>query len=417
MAMILKRGSVPATPHTEFYAKGGVLSLEEIHGSYGFSGPWSRKLHLRSYPTEQVAPPKKAGFSFLLNEPKEAEILQPYLIQTREMPYEGDPLRGRKPIIFGPSTISSICKPVKSMDGDEFFRNGERHEIYFVQEGNGVIRTEYGDIEFRKNLYIIVPKGTTYNIRLKSEKAWFLIIESKWPIAFPPSYVNKAGQAHMSSPVVETEIEAPVLRQPVDKRGKFATYVKHNGGRVTKTVLGHHPFDVAGWEGALYPFGFDILNHHGIAREIHTAPPVHQTFQTGNVPNNGFSLCSFVPQMEGWHPKEVPAPYAHFNVDSDECMFFCNASYGARKGFIKEGSLTFHPGSTPHSPQGKAALRSLASRGTMSKRLAVMFDTYFESLKVTETGWKYRDKKYILSWDERNFKNDAGKGSYESPSE
>src|SRR5947208_3219991 len=45
MAVIVKKGKVPKTPHTEFYAEKGVLALEEIHGVYGFSGAWSRKLH------------------------------------------------------------------------------------------------------------------------------------------------------------------------------------------------------------------------------------------------------------------------------------------------------------------------------------------------------------------------------------
>src|SRR5256885_7802202 len=74
-------------------------------------------------------------------------------------------------------------------------------------------------------------------------------------------------------------------------------------------------------------------------------------------------LCSFVPVMAGWHPLEVPAPHAPFNVDSDELMFFCNPFYGAREGVVEEGSFTFHPGSTPPSPQGNAAPRSPPAPG------------------------------------------------------
>lgn len=418
MVFIIKRGELPRTPHTEFYARDGVLSLEEIHGVYGFSGPWSRKLHLRSYPTAQVAFPTRASFDLTPSTPKEADVLEPYHILTRDIPYDGDPMVGKRSIVFGSSTIASVCKPTRSMEEGVFFRNGEMHELYFVQEGHGVLHSEYGDLPIRKDTYINVPKGTTYNVELKSETAWFLIIESIYPITFAPHYMNEGGQATLMSPVVETEIEAPELQSPLDKKGDFPIYIKHKGGKVTKVTLGHHPFDVVGWEGALYPFVFDIMNHHAIAREIHTAPPVHQTFQAGNVPNNGISICSFVPQIEGWHPKDVPAPYSHYNVDSDECMFFCNAAYGARKGVIQEGSFTLHPGSLPHSPQGNAALRSLAARGTMSSRLAVMFDTYFESMSIADTGWKYRDKEYALKWDESRWEAEMEKGEgYESPSQ
>ncbi len=398
MVMIVRKGVVPPTPHTEFYAVPGVLALEEIHGVYGFSGAWSRKLHVRSYPTEQVKPPTKGDFALSPEFPPEADVLQPYHIRTGAMPYGGDGIRARKPIVHGPHTSISVSKPTESMPAETFFRNGDRHEVYFVQDGEGRVRTEYGDLRFRKDAYVAIPKGTTYRIELDTPKAWLLLVESIYPITFAPHYFNKDGQATLMSPVVETEIETPELPPYVDERGEFPIDVKHGGGKITRVTLGHHPFDVVGWEGALYPFVFDIHSHHGIAREIHTAPPVHQTFQSGNVPHSGFSLCSFVPVMAGWHPKEVPAPYGHFNVDSDELMFFCNTSYGARKGVIEEGSFTFHPGATPHSPQGKAAERSLAARAKPQARLAVMLDTYFESMRITTHGFAFRDPNYVLSW-------------------
>lgn len=417
MVMIVKKGTIPATPHTEFYAIPNVLALEEIHGSYGFSGAWTRKLHVRSYPTEQVNPPQKGDFSLTPAFPPEADILQPYHIRTGRMPFEADAIRSRKPIVQGPRTAWSISKPKESTPKDTFFRNGERHEIYFVQEGEGAIMTEYGDLRFRKDVYVSIPKGTTYRIELKSPQAWFSVIESVYPITFAPQYFNRAGQATLMSPVVETEIETPDLPPYVDERGEFPIDVQHGNGKITRITLGHHPFDVVGWEGALYPFVFDAHRHHAIAREIHTAPPEHQTFQAGNVPQNGFSLCSFVPDMEGWHPQNVPAPYAHYNVDSDELMFFCNTAYGARKGVIEEGSFTFHPGGTPHSPQGQAAERSLADRGKVSPRFAVMLDTYFESVRITGVGYEYRDPDYALSWSEPRLAARAKEGGWVSVSE
>lgn len=398
MALIAKRGSLPTTPHTEFYAKKDVLALEEIHGAYGFSGAWTRKLHVRHYPTEQIKAPKLANFDFKAETPAEADVLQPFLIQTDDIPVSGDALRGRAALVFGSRTKVSILKPTLSFPKETFFRNGEHHEVFYVHQGSGKLSSEFGELNFEAEQYIVVPKGTTYRIDLETPSAWLLIVESTHPIEWPGHYMNQSGQATLVSPVVETEIQVPELQEAIDHHGDYKIYVQHTGGLVTETVLGHHPFDVVGWEGALYPFIFEIKNHHGIAREIHTAPPAHQTFQSGNVPYGGFSLCSFVPQPDGWHPKDVPAPYAHLNVDSDEVMFFCNKSYGARKGIVREGSFTFHPGSVPHSPHGDAALRSLKSRGKMSERLAVMLDTYFESLQIAEIGFRYRDKKYAESW-------------------
>ncbi len=254
--MIVKKGTVPPTPHTEFYAIPKVLTREEIHGSYGFSGAWSRKIHVRYYPTEQVKAPRRGDFSLVPEFPPEAEVLQPFHVRTGRMPFEGDAIQGRRPIVHGTRTTLSISKPAESMPPETFFRNGERHEVYFVQEGEGTVRSEYGDLKFRKNVYVVVPKGTTYRIDLASPKAWFLLVESMYPIQFAPHYLNKEGQATLMSPVVETEIETPELPAYRDERGEFPVDVKHGGGKITRTVLGHHPFDLVGWEGALYPFVF-----------------------------------------------------------------------------------------------------------------------------------------------------------------
>lgn len=397
MPQIIKKGDLPKTPHTEHYAIPGVLALEEIHGSLGFSGPYTRKLHVRKYPTVQIKPPVKALFRLTLK-PLLSEVLQPYLITTAEIPYEKDPITSRKPILFGPNTIISVSKPQESFEENTFFKNGEKHELYYVQDGEGVLKTEYGELSIRKGLYIVIPKGTIYQINLKSKNAFFLVIESSYPIDFAPHYLNSAGQATLMAPVVETEIEIPSFQNPLDKSGEFILNVKHSYGSVSTLTLGHHPFDICGWEGALYPFAFDINNHHGIAREIHTAPPLRQTFQSGVAPYNGFSICSFISQMEGWHPKDIAAPYAHSNVDSDEVMFFSSENYGARKGFIQEGSITFHPASLPHSPHGNAALKSTKDRGKINNHLAVMLDTFFENLAITEDGYKYSEKDYPLSW-------------------
>jgi homogentisate 1,2-dioxygenase len=395
--IIAKKGTLPTTPHTEFYYIPGVLSLEEIHGSFGFSGPWSRKMHVRKYPTEVKATPKASKLNFVPQE-TEDKTLHPYLIHTGDIPFEGDALSGRHCLLWGQSTKIGVIKVKESFPKNKFFRNGEAHEIFFVQEGEGVLSSEYGELPFRKNHYVVIPKGTTYRIDLKSEKLWLLTVESTFLIEWPPHYMNTSGQALMVAPIVETEVSLPELAAPIDQEGEFTVYVQHNKGHLTELVLGHHPFDVCGWEGALYPYTFDIAKHYGIARAIHSAPPAHQTFQSGQAPYFGFSICSFVGQPEGWHPRDVAAPYAHFNVDSDEMMFFSNVNYGARKSVLREGTMTFHPAACPHSPHGNAAEKSLADRGKLSERLAVMLDTFFEPLKVSSFAEKYSDKGYSTSW-------------------
>src|SRR2546426_10804619 len=104
MAMIVRKGTLPSTPHTEFYAIPNVLAREEIHGSYGVSGAWSRKGHVRFYPTEQVKPPRKGELTLEPDLPSEACMLQPYHIRTHRKPFEGDALSAREAVWHGPRT-------------------------------------------------------------------------------------------------------------------------------------------------------------------------------------------------------------------------------------------------------------------------------------------------------------------------
>ena len=202
MAVIVKKGNIPATPHTEFYAIPNVLALEEIHGSIGFNGPYTRKLHVRSYPTEQSKPPKLADFSLFAKTASD-KVLQPYHILSQNIPFEKDFVRSRKPLMSGAKTVVSVSKPKLSMNENEFFRNGEKHELIYVQDGSGILKTEYGELNFRSGLYLIIPKGTIYRVELTSPEAFFLIFESQFPITFPSHYMNKDGQATLMAPVVE----------------------------------------------------------------------------------------------------------------------------------------------------------------------------------------------------------------------
>jgi homogentisate 1,2-dioxygenase len=208
MALIVKRGQVPKTPHTEFYAEEGLLSMEEIHGSYGFSGAWSRKMHVRRYPTVQAQPPRPAGVNLKPAAPGELP-LQPFHILTGKLPFGGDFVRARKPLFYGATTTISVSKPSKSMGDDEFFRNGEGYECVFVQDGKGVLATEYGELPFHPLQYLLIPKGTTCQWRLKTPNAWFFIIESVYPIHFAPHHLNAQGQATFDGPGRRDEIGVP----------------------------------------------------------------------------------------------------------------------------------------------------------------------------------------------------------------
>ena len=128
--------------------------------------------------------------------------------------------------------------------------------------------------------------------------------------------------------------------------------MRHRAGG-TQLTYAHHPFDVVGWDGCLYPYAFNIADFEPITGRVHQPPPVHQTFEGPN-----FVICSFVPRKVDYHPLSIPVPYNHHNVDSDEVLFYTGGNYEARRGSgIGQGSISLHPSGLTHGPQPGAAER------------------------------------------------------------
>jgi homogentisate 1,2-dioxygenase len=161
--------------------------------------------------------------------------------------------------------------------------------------------------------------------------------------------------------------------------------------RFTRHTLDHHPLDVVGWDGYLYPWIFSIHDFEPISGLIPQPPPVHQTFQGWN-----FVVCSFVPRRLDYHPEGIPAPYNHSNVNSDEVIYYVDGSFSSRRG-IDACDVTLHPSGLPHGPQPGATEASIGKERT--DELAVMVDT-FQPLNVTQAALDIEKGDYMASWQE-----------------
>jgi homogentisate 1,2-dioxygenase len=167
--------------------------------------------------------------------------------------------------------------------------------------------------------------------------------------------------------------------------------VRTRGG-LSWHVHRHHPFDVVGWDGALYPWAFNIADFEPIVGRLHQPPPVHQTFE-----GPGFVVCSFVPRLYDFHPDAVKVPYFHSNTDSDEVLFYAKGNFTSRAGSgIGVGSISYHPAGFVHGPQPGAHEASLSVDRT--EEVAVMVDT-FAPLGVTDTARAISAAAYPATWN------------------
>jgi homogentisate 1,2-dioxygenase len=159
----------------------------------------------------------------------------------------------------------------------------------------------------------------------------------------------------------------------------------------TRQVFAHHPFDVVGWDGCLYPWAFSIHDFEPLVGRIHQPPHVHQTFE-----GPGFVVCSFVPRPYDFHPDAIKVPYHHSNVDSDEVIFYSDGDFMSRAGAgIGVGSLSLHPGGFVHGPQPGSVER--AADATHTEEVAVMIDT-FRPLSLGPAAGDVADPDYPWTW-------------------
>jgi homogentisate 1,2-dioxygenase len=215
-----------------------------------------------------------------------------------------------------------------------------------------------------------------------------LFVESYGHVTPPKRYLNNYGQFLENSPYCERDIRTPEKLVTHDERGEFEVRVKARGA-ITQFIYNHHPLDVVGWDGHLWPFAFNIEDFEPITGRVHQPPPVHQTFD-----GPGFVVCSFVPRLFDYHPLAIPAPYNHSNVDSDEVLYYVEGDFMSRKG-IERASLTIHPNGIPHGPHPGTYEGSIGKERT--EELAVMVDT-FHPLRLTTAACELEDEGYAYSW-------------------
>lgn len=376
-------GKLPPKRHTIFEKPDGSLYYEQLFGTIGFDGMSSLMYHVNR-PTMV----KEIGDAYDVS-PKIAvqkNMKARKLIGFDTVP-QADFLESRVPLLVNSDIHIGVAAPLKSLT-EYFYKNADADEMLFIHRGTGTLRTLVGNIRFEYGDYLIIPRGMIYQIEFDTEDNRILFAESFHPIYTPKRYRNWFGQLLEHSPFCERDYKLPANLETHDETGEFVMKIKKQG-MLHELVYATHPFDVVGWDGYNYPYGFSIHNFEPITGRVHQPPPVHQTFEAKT-----FVICSFCPRMYDYHPRAIPAPYNHSNIDSDEMLYYVDGDFMSRND-IDKGYITLHPGGIPHGPHPGAYERSIGKKET--GELAVMIDT-FKPLQITEAALGLDDGVYYQSW-------------------
>jgi homogentisate 1,2-dioxygenase len=372
-------GEVPRKRHTVAQSDEG-RRLEELMGQEGFSEE-SALLYHRHSPSaltaiEAVDDPRACAFSPDLP-------LTPRHIRTGSVAAGSDAVLGRRPLLGNADVVVSWIAAEQDSD---LYRNAIGDELVYVHDGEPTLETSFGALSLSAGDYVVIPESTTHRWVGPFEG---LALEASGHIRFPDRYLSGRGQLREGAPFSERDLRGPDDVLLVD--GVDVPVLVRNRAGLSRLVHAHHPFDVVGWDGCLWPHALSIHDFEPIAGAIHQPPPVHQTFA-----GPGFVVCSFVPRPYDFHPEAVKVPYHHANTDSDEVLFYAGGDFMSRQGSgIGVGSISYHPAGFVHGPQPGSWERSVDQDATAE--LAVMLDT-FRPLGISDRAREASDPDYPWSW-------------------
>jgi homogentisate 1,2-dioxygenase len=378
-------GQIPAKRHTAFDKPNGGIYYEQLFGTEGFHGMSSLLYHVHR-PTRISALGEPVN---LVPQIAVEKSIQSRMLRGWDVAPADDYLESRVPLLFNHDLIISAAAPRTSLTS-YFYKNADSDEVLFVHQGSGTLRTFLGQIPFSYGDYLVIPRGMIYQIDFDTPTNRLLITESHSPVVTPKRYRNEFGQLLEHSPYCERDIRRPVNLETHDEVGEFVIKIKKQG-MLHSAIYETHPFDVVGWDGHNYPYAFSAHDFEPITGRIHQPPPVHQTFEGHN-----FVICTFAPRLYDYHPKAIPAPYNHSNIDSDEVLYYVDGDFMSRN-HVEKGFFSLHPGGIPHGPHPGAYERSIGQKQTLE--LAVMIDT-FKPLWLTPQALHIQDPEYYLSWKE-----------------
>ncbi len=376
-------GDVPRKRHTLHRGADGSIQPEELMGVEGFSSASSLLYH-RLSPSAIVAAEPVADQEPLAtpNEP-----LLPHHLRTPDLPSGGDLVSGRHRLLANADVAVSFAA-AKETSG--LYRDASGDELVYVQSGSGVLESVFGRLEVSAGDYVVIPMSTTHRwVVAGSELLTAMIFATAGHVQPPSKYLTSQGQLLEGAPYSERDQRGPDGLVQEDGED-VEVLVRHRGG-MTRYTYAHHPFDLVGWDGCLYPWALSIHDFEPIVGRIHQPPPVHQTFAAPNL-----VFCSFVPRLFDTDPNAVKIPYHHANVDSDEVLFYSAGNFMSRAGSgIGMGSISLHPAGFVHGPQPGSLERSMDQDHT--EELAVMLDT-FRPLGLTDAARSVSDPDYPWSW-------------------
>ena len=291
------------------------------------------------------------------------------------------------PLLFNDCLTASFfyCKNKTQ----ETFRNSNGDLLYFCHEGEGVVLTEYGLLNYSSSQYILIPKCLTHVFIPKTPSAFFVIESLKSHFREPDRGLLGRNALYASDSLVQPDIQA-LQKYLKENNLEFKKITIHHQNE--KTIFNYDSciFNVKEWKGDLFPCTLSMSDIMPVSsHRVHLPPSVHTTFLT-----NEFIICSFLPRPIEEDDDALKVPFYHQNTDYDEVLFYHRGDFFSRDQ-LHGGMMSLHPAGFPHGPHPKA-FQAIKNK-THTDEYAVMLDSK-QPLKRTAFASSLELESYWKSW-------------------
>jgi homogentisate 1,2-dioxygenase len=326
----------------------GDPTHEELMTSSAFSGPVSLLYRLR--PATVIK-----DITLVSEEPVEELTgggLRNHQVRVDKCQRDGTLINARVPLLFNDDLVYSTCSP-SSVDGS-FYRNAFGDELWLVIQGCGRLGSTFGSLAFAALDFMYIPRGVTVALEEVTGDTLIIVMEASSPIGPPSQYLGARGQLSYHGMYQERDIRLPEFEGPKDVIGDHEVFVK-TGNRMVRHIVPSHPFDVVGWDGALYPFALNMRQLTPMSGRVHTLPDIYNVFQA-----DGVYISAVTPMRQPDHEDSTSAQPDHAS-DCDE--IFHRLGRPTEGGF-ESGTVTLHTRAAVHGASLPLKNRPLRERST-----------------------------------------------------
>lgn len=167
-------------------------------------------------------------------------------------PDGGDAVRGRLPVLVGPTVTVAVLRADSASDAVTF-TDLDGDQVVSVVDGGATLETPCGTLRANPAEHLWIPRGMPHRWRIDKLGMRAVAWEFVGELALPRGAVNAGGQLGPDAPFGHRDLHRPGWFARAHLAPEGVACVLRRAGRCWERVSAVDPLATTGWDGAVYP--------------------------------------------------------------------------------------------------------------------------------------------------------------------